>query len=1020
MRRLATAVIATFLLTLFGPVAVALASASEQAGSTDNPVTGASASNGTNGGTAPDTGGGGDGGGGQAAGGGATSTAQSDNNGPAEGPSHVQGSNAPTQDTTSTSDATVENGAAVDQSSGQGVIGTGNEHGNGAASPQPDAYGQGQGQGQGNGNGNANGNGNGYGQGNGQGDGNGQGNGNANGHANGVGQGQQQAHAGQQANAGAAAVTSGSTNEANTVLVGPAAAGDNGGTLQANTATAAADATATQEATQGSGSATATQGETTSQAGAEQSATATAQAQATDPENVAITTRIEAPGNDGPVEQSNVISANAEAVTHSQGSDTTQQQANATAQSQLENPANVAVEVRVFSDGDTTGGQQINSSSADSNTITDGGAGQATAEATLTNPNNTFVSIRVNSEGLTGAVEQENTSQESANGVISATSDVDHTTAWSGVDAESGISVGLTTDGDNTDLRITVDNSTLDRPSEGTTFTWTWDLVIAEDGLACDVQSSSAAGRVDWNFDCDPNNVITREPGSGPTPVAGAISWNWDWSRPDLEGWDWNRLDAIALPDCSGCTYVIDFRWITLEPVAPAAASVSTAAPAGLPASFTVRQSNTATATASASTDSGISQELIQTSEENSERSQTALQQAVVVQSVTAIAGAELRNARNSVVISHGLASQWNWAEAVVSADAAALIRQQAAQHQGGIGSVQLQAVLQSAQFTQLVTAVVAATVRDGSNRTISRNGNGIQSTSSKALGNGRAGASAEQQIVQVQFGNESEQLQVAGQWAIVVQHVDLGAASALAIGLNGTRLDSDTMNQRIGVDSTSRNTASAEITQSAIQVQDADGLPQSQESLQLAHVRQVGVALAQTSAGRIEHSYSTPPAAPPVIDAESIETVSTVAGTTRIVVIDSSGATEISVGGVPAPTALPAQPAIVNLPSLDGGAEETRAPATVFTFSQSLAPTHDPFARVKGAEAADGSSPRFPGRAPERLGATAASAGNGGPGALAALTALTLIRLPQRGRRLFSPAGRRPAVALLRRERPG
>lgn len=1000
---------AMFVLSLLGPVAVAFASVAEQGGGGDNPVTGATASdeaNGGTGGTQPDTGGGG---GGQDAGGG-TSTAQSDTNGPAEGPSHVQGSNAPTQDTSSSSDATVDNGAGVDQSSVQGVIGSGNEHGHGAPSSQGDVTGQGQGDGQGQGQGNGNGND----QENGNGQGNGEGNGNGNGNGNGHGQGQQQAHAGQHANASAAAVTGGSTNDANTVLVGPTAAGDNGATVQTNTATAAADATATHEATQN--------GDTTSQAGAEQSATATAQAQATDPENVAITTRIEAPGSDGPVEQSNVISANAEAVTQSQGSETTQQ-ANAASQSQLESPANVAVELRVFSDGDSAGGEQINSSSATADTITDGAPGQATADATLTDPNNTFVSIRVNSDGTTGAVEQENQTHESANGVISATSDADHTTAWSGADAESGIAIDLMTDGDNTDLRITVDNETLDRPSEGTTFTWTWDLVAGEDGLACDVHSSSDGGRVEWNFDCDPNNLITREPGSEPAPVDGAISWIWDWSRPDLQGWEWNRHDTIVLPECSGCTYVIDFRWITLEPIAPAvAAPENDAAGAAAASPVSVQQSNVASASASAKAGSGILQALTQTSEGGSERSQLALQEADIVQSVTATAAAELRNATNQVIVSHGLASQWNWVEVFVNADAAALIRQHAEQHQGGNGSLQVQLVLQSAQFTQLVTAIGAAAVRDSSNRTTSRHGDGNQSTSSRALGNGRANASAEQLIVQVQVGDDAEQLQVAGQWAIVVQHVDLGAASALAIGLNGSRLDNDTMNQRIGVASSSQNTATATITQTAIQLQDADGLSQSQESLQLAQVEQTGVALAETDAGRIEHWYATAPAVPPVVDGGSAQ-AGTVGGggTTRIVVIDSNGATEISVTGVPTPSALPAQPSLVNLPSPHGNnAELVGVPATVFTFSQVLASTQGPLAGTKGAEKAGGSSPRFPGSAPEHHGAAAASAGTGGPGAIAALAALSLLRLPQRGRRVFSSAGRRPTAALLRRERPG
>jgi hypothetical protein len=987
----------------------------DQGGQGDNPVTGASASSAAASdatGGPPDTAGGG--GGSQS--GGTTTTAQDANNGPAEGPSHVQGSNVPTQDSTSTSDAAVDNGAAVDQTSDQSVIGSGNGSDHAAPSSQGDVTGQGQGAGHGEGQGQ----GQGQAQGQGNGDEQGVGQGNGNGHGN--GQAAQQAHAGQQANATAAAVSSGSTNDAATVLVGPAASGNTGATVQTNATTADANAAATHEATQDSGAATApTDGVTTTHAAAEQSASAAAQAQATDPENTAVTVRIEAPGNDGPVAQSNVTSASSDAITQSQGSDTNQQ-ANAVSQSQLESPTNTAVELRVFSNGDSAGGEQINSSSAAAATTTDDSIGQATAEATLSDPNNTFVSIRVNSEGETGAIGQENVVQESANGVIAPAPDVDHATAFVEADEASGLAVVMTTDGANTDLRIAVENAGLDRPSEGATFTWTWDLVIADDPVACNITSSSGAARVDWTFDCDPNNVIVRAPGSEPEAVANAITWSWDWSRPGLPGWDWNRDFTITLPDCSGCTYIFDFRWITHEPTDPAAgASESTAAGTNVPVS--VQQLNVTSASASANAGSSISQSITQTSRDNSERMQLASQQANVVQIVVSSAAAELRNARNHLVIAHGIATQWNWAEAVVNAGAAAEIWQYGEQHQSGTGSSQLQLILQSAQFTQLVSAAGAAAVRDGYNTSTSRRGDGIQSTLSTAFGNGRAQAMTQQVIVQEQFGNESDQAQLAAQWAVVVQNVNVQAAAALATGRNETWLVNDAMNQRIGTAATSRSSAAASIKQTALQYQNADGLTQIQESYQLATVGQVGTAQARTEAGQINHRYSTPPAgtvAPPVADSGWTETSSSVSGTTRIVVVNTNGVTEITVNGTPLPVALPPRSFIVSLSALIGSVARIDAPATEFTFTQGLASPNGPFAGTRGAEGAEESSPRFPGFAPEHLGATAASAGTGGLGALAALMALSLLRAPQRGRRLFSPAGRRPAVALLRRERPG
>jgi hypothetical protein len=312
--------------------------------------------------------------------------------------------------------------------------------------------------------------------------------------------------------------------------------------------------------------------------------------------------------------------------------------------------------------------------------------------------------------------------------------------------------------------------------------------------------------------------------------------------------------------------------------------------------------------------------------------------------------------------------------------------------------------------------------VREGYNRSTSRRGDGIQSTSSTAFGNGRAEAMTQQVIVQEQFGNDSDQAQIAAQWATVVQNVDLQAVSTLSIGKNETRLDNDAMNQRIRTAATSRSNAAAAIKQTALQYQSGDGLAQSQESYQLASIGQAGAAQARTEAGQITQRYATPPAGAPPIESGSTgwtQSVSSVSGTTRIVIINSNGVTEISVNGTPVPVALPPRAIIVTLTSLLGSVASD-APATELTFSQGLTSTSAPVGGTLGVEKADGSSPRFPGLAPEHLGATAASAGTGGLGVLAALMALSLIRLPNRGGRMFSPAGRRPAAALLKRERPG
>ena len=193
-----------------------------------------------------------------------------------------------------------------------------------------------------------------------------------------------------------------------------------------------------------------------------------------------------------------------------------------------------------------------------------------------------------------------------------------------------------------------------------------------------------------------------------------------------------------------------------------------------------------------------------------------------------------------------------------------------------------------------------------------------------------------------------------------VVQHVDLGAASALATGLNGSRLDND-RKPADRVAATSRNTATATIVQSAIQLQDADGISQSQESLQLAQVGQIGTALAETTRAGSSTSRDGARGA---------------AGRRRrwrgrdgldrgrhhwIVIITGSGATEIGVDGVPTPSVLPTQPALVNLPSPHRGRAELR-PAGEGSFSQSLASTPCPGDEGRPRP---GAHPRLPGSAP-------------------------------------------------------
>ena len=125
---------------------------------------------------------------------------------------------------------------------------------------------------------------------------------------------------------------------------------------------------------------------------------------------------------------------------------------------------------------------------------------------------------------------------------------------WSAIDLGSGVSISLAADGANTDLRITIDNDSLLRPSAGTNFFWTWDLVFGPGGqLDCTLGSSLAQSQVTWNFDCDPENRIQQAAAARRADPAGRRCdlVDWDWDRPELPDWSWQRDDVIPIPTCA-------------------------------------------------------------------------------------------------------------------------------------------------------------------------------------------------------------------------------------------------------------------------------------------------------------------------------------------------------------------------------------------------------------------------------------------------------------------------------------
>ena len=81
----------------------------------------------------------------------------------------------------------------------------------------------------------------------------------------------------------------------------------------------------------------------------------------------------------------------------------------------------------------------------------------------------------MNSDGTTGDVDQHNTTSESetVNGVTAVETTTDHEDdEWTSSDAASGVEVTLRSDGENTDVRVDVENDSLRcraarRPSSG-------------------------------------------------------------------------------------------------------------------------------------------------------------------------------------------------------------------------------------------------------------------------------------------------------------------------------------------------------------------------------------------------------------------------------------------------------------------------------------------------------------------------------------------------------------------------
>ena len=521
------------------------------------------------------------------------------------------------------------------------------------------------------------------------------------------------------------------------------------------------------------------------------------------------------------------------------------------------------------------------------------------------------------------------------------------------------------------------------------------------------------------------------------------ISWTWSWLRPDLPNWVWDYTDLIAIPTCSaGCAYVFDFHWLSYEPVdlatvVPTAAE--TPAQAETTPTLSVEQANEASATAVATASSDAVQIVSQTTEGAEAPLQIVLQELNVVQVASARAVADLSEAANVSLHTGGTTSQASRAAAEVEAQIASTIVQQIAQHGGGEDSLQTQAALQSTLTTQVLGSVGVATLVGGLNTGLSVGGTSTQATDSSAAAAGAETSAVRQTIEQEQAGSDAEQEQVAGQWSEVVQDLDLIAAAGLHDATNESRLRDEASSLRVGTQAESTGSSRSAITQLAIQLQNGDETALQQESLQQAIVEQTGVGLAAATAGTIRLVYATPPPSAALRAAEPAPEAATAPVEPPALVEPPAHAVTVAptvfivVDLPPARVAQAAQPAstrrapAARLIAPDAPAPQSSAPLQAAASSALIKLPASPTGLTAGsapskaedAEKAAARSSGGPCVAP-LAGAAAVTAGNGSGSAFVALPGNVLSPLPRLGRRVFEPAGRRPAAVVSLRARPG
>jgi hypothetical protein len=297
--------------------------------------------------------------------------------------------------------------------------------------------------------------------------------------------------------------------------------------------------------------------ENAGEASAEQDARAGASAAQSGVSNTSILVRVGSPGDDPGVSQANLATGNASASATSGPGDAAYGAQAATATVTQEGVSNTAVSVRVFSPGDDGPVDQINAVSA--STSTGGADGTEYAGAQQDGVQNTSVSIRVESPGSPGMVTQQNAAAVavtagSTDGVaVAVTGDAQNTTltvAVGGSDLQRPGPAGLQVWIWNWDWQRD-ESESLDGLVGAAMTSWTWDwdggdTKAAPGGTvtsrAADEGDNGHAGTWEWSWDWSRTGVVGWSWGwnwQGSQPCSSCIwIWNWTWSWTGQPGDD--------------------------------------------------------------------------------------------------------------------------------------------------------------------------------------------------------------------------------------------------------------------------------------------------------------------------------------------------------------------------------------------------------------------------------------------------------------------------------------------------